>query len=97
MILSRLLARRRIARGERPGWLAAWAPVAVDAAALLAVFALLFPVGVRLVEGQPLWSVVLGLLFVVFLPLQAVLIVSTTYAVMSRAVMPEDEATEADR
>ena len=86
MILSRALGRGRVARGERPGWLAAWAPVAVDAVAVLAVTGALAAVltGWLLAQAAPMWLVVAALVLVVFLPVQAVLIVSAMWAARSR-------------
>ena len=86
MILSRALAKSRISRGERPGWGAAWAPVAFDAACLIFVFVLLFRPFQALAEtfNFPVWATVVSLLAVGFIPAQAVLIFSSLWAAKSR-------------
>lgn len=86
MILSRILARRRIAAGNRPGFVAAWLPVLADAL-LVAIYAL----GVyALLKGwvwstqPPGWAVYLGAFILIFVPTQAVLILSALWATKSR-------------
>ena len=84
MILSRHLARRRIAAGVRPGWVAAWGPVAVDALTLSATLALVFWLAGDHVAGLPTWAAVTTLVVVFFVPVQAVLIISAFWAARSR-------------
>ncbi|WP_296419900.1 hypothetical protein [Pseudooctadecabacter sp.] len=86
MILSRTLARARIARGDRPGWAAAWGPVAFDAACLVGVFLLAYGPFRSLVDrfDMPVWAVVTALLALGFIPAQAVLIFSSLWAAKSR-------------
>lgn len=86
MILSRTLARRRIAAGTRPGWFAAWGLVAFDAACLALVFALAYGPFRSLAEGFnfPTWAVVVALLALCFIPMQGVLIISSLWAAKSR-------------
>ena len=86
MILSRTLAKRRIAAGVRPGWAAAWAPVAFDAACLLAVFAMLFGLFQALSQAVdlPMWATIAALFFLGFIPTQVVLILSSFWASRSR-------------
>lgn len=86
MLLSRTLAKQRIARGERPGWGAAWAPVAFDAACLVAVFVLLFSPFQTLTEAFdfPVWATIAALFAIGFIPVQAVLIFSSLWAAKSR-------------
>lgn len=86
MILSRTLAKARIARKERPSWAAAWAPVGFDALCLIGVFALLWGPFQALVSGAdaPLWAVIAGLFALGFIPTQAVLIFSALWASKSR-------------
>lgn len=86
MILSRSLAKARIARGERPSWGAAWGPVVVDAACLAAAFILLWRPFQALAEGFdfPLWATIAALLALGFIPTQAVLIFSSLWAAKSR-------------
>ena len=83
MIVSRLVARRRIAADQRPGWVAAWGLVVLDALLLAAVFFVIVPPLLTLANDL-LWLKVLLLFAVVFLPLQAVLIVSALWAAKSR-------------
>lgn len=86
MILSRTLAKSRIARGTRPGWGAAWAPVMFDAACLVLVFILAYRPFRSLVEAfdMPTWAVITALLTLGFIPVQAVLIFSSLWAAKSR-------------
>lgn len=91
MILSRTLAKRRIAAGVRPSWGAAWGPVAFDAACLVLAFVLLFRPFQSLTEtfNFPVWATIVALLAVGFIPTQAVLIFSSLWAAKSR--FNEDE------
>jgi len=86
MILSRTLAKRRIAHGTRPSWLAAWAPVAFDAAFLVVIFVLAFRPFQMLVQAfdMPTWAIALSLLLLGFIPIQGVLIFSSLWAAKSR-------------
>ena len=84
MIFSRHVARRRVAAGVRPGWLAAWGPVALDTLALVAVLALLVRLAGAMVLTWPVWAAVVTLVCVVFLPVQIVLITSAFWASQSR-------------
>ena len=86
MILSRTLAKRRIAAGVRPSWGAAWGPVMFDAACLVAVFILLWSPFQSFADGLnlPLWATIAALLAVGFIPIQAVLIFSSLWAAKSR-------------
>lgn len=91
MILSRTLAKHRIAAGVRPSWGAAWGPVAFDAACLVVAFVLLFRPFQALTEtfDFPVWATIVALLAVGFIPTQAVLIFSSLWAAKSR--FSEDE------
>jgi len=86
MILSRTLAKHRIAAGVRPGWGAAWAPVGFDAACLVLVFTLLYRPFQVLAEtlNFPVWATVAALFALGFIPVQAVLIFSSLWASKSR-------------
>ena len=90
MILSRTLARRRIARGDRPGFRAAWGPVVVDTIAITLVLALLWmPLVSAIYLAQlALWQILLVMFAVIFVPFQIVVTLSTIWAVRSR-VPPE--------
>lgn len=86
MILSRTLAKARIARGVRPGRVAAWLPVAFDAACLALVFVALWAPFTDLTQtlNFPLWATIVALLALGFIPIQAVLIFSSLWAAKSR-------------
>lgn len=86
MILSRALAKRRIARSERPSWGAAWGPVAFDAACLVVAFIVLYRPFQTITEtfNFPVWATVTALLALGFIPIQAVLIFSSLWASKSR-------------
>ena len=86
MILSRHIARRRIAAGVRPGWFAAWGPVAVDALSLVAVLVLLLRLAGPAVFDWPVWGAVAALVLLVFVPVQLVLGLSAFWATRSRWV-----------
>ena len=92
MILSRSLAKRRIAAEDRPGPFAAWWPVALDTLTILVLLALASGlVGTIAAEAgiDALWEIV-GLYFLAFfVPFQAVVIVSTIWAVKSRWIGTE--------
>ena len=93
MILSRTLAKARIARGDRPGWLGAYAPVAFDAACLAAVFVALWGPFTALTEtlNFPLWATIAAMLALGFIPIQAVLIFSSLWAAKSRWIDKDTE------
>ncbi|MBV2359688.1 hypothetical protein KUH32_07875 [Thalassococcus sp. CAU 1522] len=86
MILSRTLAKTRIARGQRPGWLAAWGLVMVDFALVCAyayaVYALLIG-WIRTAQPDGFW-VFAAFFLLIFVPAQAVLILSSLWAAKSR-------------
>lgn len=86
MILSRTLAKRRIAAGVRPSRGAAWGPVMFDGACLAGLFILLWSPFQALATGLnlPLWAKIAALLAVGFIPVQAVLIISSLWATKSR-------------
>lgn len=92
MFLSRSLARARIARKERPGFLAAWWPVLFDTFVLVVLGVALWPLVQELITGLSLPLAILVLFAVYFLPVQAVLIVSSLWATRSRW---EDKETTA--
>jgi hypothetical protein len=85
MLFSRQIAKRRIARQERPGFMAAWSLVLLDGALIMAVLWLLWgPVTTTLAGTLNEW-VFYGLLFVIFfVPIQVVLITSAIWAVYAR-------------
>lgn len=84
MIISRLLARKRIAAGVRPSFKAAWLPVAADILIIALLMAALFLPAVTLVMQLSLFWRILALMVVIYAPLQIVIIVSTIWAVRSR-------------
>lgn len=86
MILSRTLAKHRIAAGVRPSWGGAWGPVMLDAACLVFLFMILYRPFQALAEtlNFPVWATVTALLALGFIPIQAVLIFSSLWATKSR-------------
>ncbi|SMY08127.1 hypothetical protein [Flavimaricola marinus] len=86
MVTSWLIGRGRVASGVRPSWLAAWGLVAFDFAALLAVFALIFPPLMSYVyAAQPGALATVAIMFMVFfVPMQLVLITASIWASKSR-------------
>lgn len=86
MIISYTFARRRIARGSRPSWWGAWGLVGLDALSLIIVFALLWGPfqGLTASLNFPTWATIAALFAVCFIPMQAVLILSSLWAAKSR-------------
>lgn len=84
MILSRTIARRRIAAGVRPGWVGAWGLVAIDTLTLLTLMAAVFWLSRGVFATWPTWAAVTALVLVFFIPLQGVLIISALWAARSR-------------
>lgn len=86
MIISRTLARRRIARGERPSFKQAWWPVAADVVLVSLLLAMLFlpAVTLTLIMHLTLFWRILLLMVLIYAPFQIVIIVSTIWAVKSR-------------
>jgi len=86
MILSRILARKRIKAGVRPSFKAAWLPVLFDVAVIGWLLGWLFlpAVSATMAMGLTLFWRIIFLLFVIYLPLQIVIIISTIWAVRSR-------------
>ena len=86
MIISRLLARKRIAAGVRPSFRAAWLPVAADVIIISLLLASLFlpAVTLTIVLNLTLFWRILALMLLIYAPLQIVIIVSTIWAVRSR-------------
>ena len=84
MILSRAMARRRIASGIRPGWIGAWGLVAVDTLTLFGAMALTFWLTAGLFVTWPTWAAIVALILLFFIPLQIILITSALWAARSR-------------
>ena len=86
MILSRSLARRRIAKGERPSFFGAWGLVAVDFVLVMLVVIPLALVVITWAEGDRISPAVaiVSLVFVFFVPTQILLILSGIWAAKSR-------------
>ncbi|MGJ8622715.1 MAG: hypothetical protein ACSHW1_08045 [Yoonia sp.] len=86
MVLSRILARRRIAAGVRPSFRAAWAPVVLDVVMVSVVLAALWgplTTVIYVMElSLPLTFVVL--MVAIYGPFQVVTIIATIWAVKSR-------------
>lgn len=95
MILSRTLAKRHISAGTRPRWLAAWVPVALDFA-LFGLYAVLIfgPLTRSLHATQTSQAATFVILFfVIFVPMQIILILSALWASKSRFII-EDEGNQ---
>ena len=86
MILSRIIAKHRIASGEHPKWIAAWLPVVADGAILFVILYALFPVlnGWMNAQGLALGWVFALFFLLYFIPIQIVLILSALWAAKSR-------------
>ena len=86
MIVSRLLARKRIAAGVRPSFKAAWLPVAVDVIVIAILLAMLWQPALTFIYVMEfsLPATIIVLMVVIYAPLQIVIIVSTIWAVRSR-------------
>jgi ACR3 family arsenite efflux pump ArsB len=86
MILSRTLAKSRLARGERPSWGAAWGLVIVDFVLFLvyAVLMGMFFFSVQTTAQMPDETLILALILFFFIPMQVVLILSALWASKSR-------------
>lgn len=92
MIISRYLARKRVAAGMRPSFRQAWLPVLADTAAIGLVLSLIFlPVvsATLVMELSLVWRMVV-LFVVIYMPLQIVVIFSTVWAVRSRYEEKDD-------
>ena len=86
MIISRYLARKRVAAGVRPSFRQAWLPVLADTAVIGLILAWIFlPVAsMTIVMELSLFWRMLVLFVVIYMPLQVVVIISTVWAVRSR-------------
>ena len=86
MILSRTLARRRLAAGRQPTFLMAWGPVAADIAMIALLLAMLWqPILTAVyVADLPLAGTIAVLFFTIYLPFHIVVVISTIWAVKSR-------------
>jgi hypothetical protein len=91
MILSRSLARSRIARNARPGFMAAWLPVLFDALVLVGLGLAIWPWVQSVVAGLAMPLTIAVLFAVYFVPVQIVLIISSLWATWSR--WQDDETT----
>lgn len=92
MIISRYLARKRVAAGIRPSFRQAWLPVLADTASIGLVLSLIFlPVvsATLVMELSLVWRMVV-LFIVIYMPLQVVVIFSTVWAVRSRYEEKDD-------
>ena len=98
MILSRTLARSRIAAGTRPGWWAAWGPVMIDALSLAAVLGVAFTVliGPLSALNLPLPVTIIVFFLIFFIPIQIVLVVSSLWATRSRWVESDAPPSQSD-
>ena len=84
MLLSRTVAKGRIAKGVRPSFFGAWGLVVADAALLALLFVLLWTPFRTLTAEWPVWATSAALFAVGFIPIQGVLIISALWAAKSR-------------
>ncbi|WP_108815622.1 hypothetical protein [Loktanella sp. Alg231-35] len=86
MIISRILARKRIAAGIRPSFKEAWLPVAGDVLIIGVLLAALWQPALTFIYVMQfsLFVTILILMVLIYAPLQIVIIVSTIWAVRSR-------------
>lgn len=97
MILSRHVARRRIAAGVRPGWVAAWGLVVIDALVLFGTLGTVLWVVRASAVAWPTWIAITGLVLIVFIPVQVVLIMSAFWATRSRWDAQNTDTTNRSR
>lgn len=84
MIISRTIARRRVAAGIRPSWIAAWGLVLCDAVLFFGIAGLTAPYIVcGLAASKGIW-VYVALFAIYFIPMQIILILSSLWATKSR-------------
>ncbi len=84
MLISRTLARQRIAAGVRPSGPRAWGPVVADAVLFFGIAGASAPLIVGgLAESKGAW-VYVALFAIYFIPMQIVLITSAMWAAKSR-------------
>jgi len=84
MILSRTIARRRVAAGIRPSWFEAWSLVIFDAVLFFGIAGLSAPyIMGGLAASKGVWLYV-ALFVIYFVPMQIVLITSAMWAAKSR-------------
>ncbi|MBE0412266.1 hypothetical protein [Yoonia sp.] len=86
MILSRTLARKRIAAGKRPSFGEAWGLVAADIVLIGILLWVIWQPALSFVYLMQfsLLGTILFLMAVIFVPLQTVIVISTIWAVRSR-------------
>lgn len=86
MILSRTIAKQRIAAGVQPSFIGAWGLVLADAFALVTLIILLNAPFRSVADALalPTFMIVMALVLLVFIPIQAVLITSALWAAKSR-------------
>ena len=90
MLISRTLARRRIDAAQRPAFLAAWVPVWIDLALVTGLCGIIWWMAFG-TSNFHLAVIILTGFFLFFLPVQAVVIVSSMWAAKSRWQDPEDQ------
>ena len=84
MILSRTIARRRVAAGTRPSWFEAWGLVMFDAVLFFCIAGLSAPMIVGGEAASKGAWVYVALFAIYFVPIQIVLIISAMWAAKSR-------------
>ncbi len=86
MILSRILARKRIKAGERPSFLGAWLPVAADSLMITIALILVWQPLLTLIYVMELSFplTIVALMIAIYGPFQVVTIIATIWAIRSR-------------
>jgi hypothetical protein len=86
MIISRIIARKRIAAGVRPSLFQAWAPVAVDIALIVTLLSAVWQPLLTFIYVMEfsLPLTILALMVAIYTPFQVVTIIATIWAVKSR-------------
>ena len=93
MIISRALAKSRIAQRHVPGRLAAWGPVFVDAVILFGILFAIFPWLIGVLADLNIAVKILVLFLVYFVPIELVLITSAFWAAKSQ-LPPSDDSDQ---
>lgn len=84
MVLSRTIARRRVAAGIYPSWLEAWGLVMFDTVLFFVIAGLSAPITMSwLGPSLGVWGIA-SLFVIYFIPMQIVLITSAMWAAKSR-------------
>lgn len=94
MIVSRQVAKGRIAHSVRPSFFGAWGLVLADAVILGVLFVLLWSPFRTFTADWPTWGTAAALFAIGFIPIQGVLITSALWAAKSRWVDDTNQPSE---